>query len=334
MQSASETNNLKCYTIESDNGAIKSVISPLGACIRQLWILNSDGVLLDVVLGYDTDADYLNDPCYMGGVVGRYANRIKAGRFSIDNTVYNIVKHEDGNSLHAGDFHKRVWDVADLQSNSITLELTSKDGDCGFPGRLKVVVKYTIDNDRLRIDYAAETDKNTHVNLTQHSYFNLKGHNSGSCLSHSLNINSDFYTGIDDQLIPTGKTIPVDGSALDFRLTKKISTHLNQVEASFAKGYDHNFVLKGDCTVPKAKAFSSESGITMVVYTDQPGLQFYSGQHIGEKLAGKNSSVYERSSGFCLETQHYPDSPNHRRFPSTLVTPEKPFKSFTEFQFS
>ena len=302
----------------------------LGAIIVSLEIPDGNGNPVDVVLGHDIPADYLSHASYFGAVVGRYANRIAGARFTLDGTKYHLVANERPNCLHGGKvgFDKTLWHVEASSSSSVTLAHRSPDGDQGFPGTLDARVKYTLsDENDLIVDYDAVTDTPTVINLTQHSYFNLAGHNSGSVLDHELMIAADAYTPVDDALIPTGEITPVQGTRYDFRSLRVIAD---------AAGYDQNFVLSNSNEPLKAAAVLRDprSGRTMSVTTTEPGIQLYTGNHLDGSIIGKNGVRYQRHAGLCFETQHFPDSPNKPDFPSTELRPGEQFASRTIFAFS
>jgi aldose 1-epimerase len=302
----------------------------LGAIIVSLEVPDDRGNLADVVLGHDSPADYLSHPSYFGAVVGRYANRIGAARFTLDGTTYRLVANERPNCLHGGKvgFDKTLWNVESLTTSSVMFRLESPDGDQGFPGKLEARVKYTLtDDNALIVDYDAVTDAPTVINLTQHSYFNLAGHGAGSVQGHELTIAADAYTPVDDALIPTGEIAPVEGTRYDFRSRRVIAD---------AVGYDINFVLSNRDDPLKLAAILRDprGGRTMTVTTTEPGVQLYTGNHLDGSIIGKNAVRYQRYAGLCLETQHFPDSPNRPSFPSTELRPGEQFTSRTIMTFS
>ena len=289
------------------------------------------------MLGYDSLAGYLKATPYFGALIGRYGNRIAKGRFTLDGTEYFLARNDGPNHLHGGvkGYDKVEWKAEDFKTDSsvgIRLQYRSKDGEEGYPGNLDITVTYTLsDKNTLTFDYTATTDKASPVNLTQHSYFNLAG--DGDILSHEMLINASKYNVVDSTLIPTGELAEVKGTPFDFTISKPIGRDL---EAAGGKpiGYDHNFVLNthsiGDLAV---RVVEPGSGIVMEVYTDQPGIQFYTGNFLDGTITGKSGKVYRQYSGFCLETQHFPDSPNHSSFPSTIVRPGETYHTTTIYKF-
>jgi aldose 1-epimerase len=333
------------YTIKNKNGMVIQVTN-YGAKIVTLFVPDRNGNFKDIVFGYDNIEDYLNGDKYFGAVVGRYANRIAGGKFVLDGTEYHIPVNDGGkNALHGGDsgFDDAVWSGEVLQTangEAVKLTLYSPDGDQGFPGNLHVEVLYTLtDKNELIVNYSAVTDKPTVVNLSQHSYFNLQGQDSGPILNQELVINADYFTPVDSALIPTGEIRPVEGTAFDFRTPHLIGERIADGEEQLVLGggYDHNFVLNkevaGELTFA-ASAYDMLSGRFMEVYTTQPAIQFYTGNFLNGSQTGKGGVVYNWRSGFCLETQHYPDSPNHPDFPSTVLRPGEEYKQLTIFSFS
>lgn len=305
-----------------------------GGIIQKLKVPDRKGKMEDVVLGFDNPEDYLKDHPYFGALIGRYANRIKNGSFTIGKNTYSLPKNEGANTLHGGvkGFDKVFWDVQkNLDGQSCTLRYESPDMEEGFPGKLRAEVTYTINRGReFVIDYKVSSNKATPVNLTSHAYFNLGGPSSSSILDHELWINSDCITEVNEELIPTGEIVPVK-YPFDFRQHKRIGLDLEKVPG----GYDHNFVLN-DVPIydPKARLMDPVSGRMMEILTTEPGLQFYSGNFLSGALTGKNGMKYQKHSGLCLETQHFPDSPNQPHFPSTLVGPLAPYFSKTIYKFT
>ena len=333
------------FTIKNDNGAVMQVTN-YGAKIVTLFVPDKEGNFDDIVFGYEKIQEYLDGDKYFGAIVGRYANRIAAGKFTLDGVEYQLPKNEGGkNLLHGGDsgFDDAVWagEITETpEGEAVRLTLHSPDGDQGFPGNLHVVILYTLTNEnKLIVDYSAVTDKPTVINLSQHSYFNLSGHASGPILNHELVINADNFTPVDQNLIPTGEIRPVEGTAFDFRTPHLIGERIANAEEQLilGMGYDHNFILNkeraGELTFA-ASAYDILSGRFMQVYTTHPAIQFYTGNFLDGSAIGKGGSAYIYRSGFCLETQYYPDSPNHPNFPSTVLRPGDEYKHRTEFRFS
>jgi aldose 1-epimerase len=334
---------ISIVTLRNQNGVEVRVMS-YGAIIVSLKTPDRSGQSADIVLGHDEAAGYFPNPTFFGAVVGRYGNRIAKGRFSLDGHDYTLPTNNGPNSLHGGTtgWDQALWEADPFQSKDgpgVVLTHTSPDGDQGYPGTVKAKVTYTLtDDDRLRIEYSATTDKPTVINLTQHSYFNLSAGASPDILSHQLMINAAQYTPVDDTLIPTGEIASVDHTPFDFRTPTAIGARIGDqdVQLTRGKGYDHNFVLTrvnaGDLELA-ARVQEPTSGRTLEVLTTQPGLQFYSGNFLDGTITGKGGVKYGLRSGFCLETQHFPDSPNHPTFPSTVLRPGETYASTTVFHF-
>ena len=331
------------YTLTNKRGAEVS-ITTYGARVVTLKVPDRDGKIGDVVLGYDNLDGYLKDTAYFGAVPGRYANRIAHGKFVLDGKTYSLPLNDGPNSLHGGTqgFDKRVWSAKDVSTPAAeALELTylSRDGEEGYPGNLTAHVTYTLtENNELRIEYSATTDKDTIVNLTNHSYFNLAGEGNGDILDEVLMINADNITPIDSTFIPTGEIQSVAGTPFDFRKPTPIGARINDdnEQLKFGRGYDHNFVLNRDDKkglLLAARVYDKKSGRELEVWTTQPGVQFYSGNFLDGSIHGKGGVAYGHRFGFCLETQHYPDSPNHPNFPSTELKPGQRYHGVTVFKF-
>lgn len=325
----------------SNNKGMEVQITNYGATVVAIKVPDRAGRSADVVLGYDSIAGYYRGSSYFGCIVGRYGNRIAGGRFTLDGNTYQLATNNGPNSLHGGEkgFDKVIWDAVQ-QGNVVELSYTSADGEEGYPGNLTVKVRYELpdDSNELRISYTAATDKPTVLNLTNHSYFNLEGQGNGNILDHEMMINADGFTAVDSTLIPTGDISPVAGTAFDFRKPRKIGERINDtsdLQILYGLGYDHNFVLNGADGTMKlaARVVAPGSGRVLEVLTTEPGVQFYSGNFLDGKEKGKGS-VYSRRSGFCLETQHFPDAPNKPSFPGTVLRPGEQFASNTVFRFS
>jgi aldose 1-epimerase len=313
-----------------------------GGIIVSIRVPDRNGEFADVVLGHETVDGYRPNPPFFGAIVGRYANRIANGTFKLDGVTYSLPKNDGPNTLHGGTigFDKVVWDGEPLKGKTgVAFSYFSKNGEDGFPGNLRVKVTYTLTNaNTLEIDYEATTDKATPINLSQHSYFNLKGEGNGDILDHEIMINADRFTPIDKTLIPTGELRPVKGTPFDFTKPTKIGAHIdeNDEQLVLAHGYDHNFVINrnGGGLVLAARVYEPTTGRTLEVSTTQPGVQFYTGNFLDGTITGKHGHVYKRRYGFCLETQHFPDSPNHPDFPNTILKPGETFQQKTVFKFS
>ena len=326
------------YTLKDATLEVK--IIPLGARLMSVVAPDKTGKKADVVLGHPDLPGYQADKStYFGAVVGRYGNRIAKGQFTIDGQSYQVPVNNNGQSLHGGiaGFDGKVWD-AKQTADGVELSLVSPDGDQGYPGTLTAHVKYTLKGHDLRIDYSATTDKATVLNLTNHAYFNLAGEGNGTILDHKVTLNADKYTPVDTVLIPTGDLPPVAGTPFDFRtahaIGERIETPNDQLK--IAGGYDHNWVLNGSNGTMKqaAKVVDPKSGRTLTVTTTEPGVQFYTGNFLEDgAITGTGGQKYLRRGGFCLETQHYPDSPNHPAFPTTLLKPGQTMHSTTVFSF-
>ena len=331
------------YTLTNANGT-EVRITNYGATLVALSVADRNGNPGDVILGYDSLGEYINGSNYFGCIAGRYANRIAGGRFRLNNTAYILAQNDGGNHLHGGihGFDKAIWQAREMDNDDglgLALSYLSQDGEEGYPGNLSVTVIYTLtDRNELRIDYSAAADKPTVVNLTNHAYFNLAGAGSGYILDHELMINADRFTPVDPSLIPTGELRSVRGTPLDFTRSMVIGARIDQDHEQLlvAKGYDHNWVLNKEVDGPclAARAFAQDSGRTMEVYTTQPGIQFYSGNFMENRIAGKAGQIYHHRGGFCLETQHFPDSPNWPEFPSTVLDPGSRYEHTTIYKFT
>ncbi|HEY2805807.1 MAG TPA: aldose epimerase family protein [Gemmatimonadales bacterium] len=330
------------YTISNAHGLSMHVIT-WGAIITAIRVPDRAGHMGDIVLGFDSLSGYLNGSPYIGAIVGRYANRIAKGRFTLDGHSYQLPVNNGPNSLHGGlqGFDKVVWNAAPFESDTgagLVLTHTSPDGDNGYPGRVDVQVRYTLnDHNELIIEYLATTNKATPLNLSQHSYFNLTGDAHRDILDHVLRLDAGHFTPVDSTLIPTGDLPSVAGTPFDFRTATAIGARIDRPDEQlrFGHGYDHNFVVdrNGAGVQHVARVVEPASGRTLDVLSDQPGVQFYSGNFLDGTLRGKGGRVYQRRFGFCLETQHFPDSPNHPAFASTILRPGERFTSRTIFRF-
>jgi len=327
------------YTIRNARGVTMHVIT-YGGIITSLRVPDRARHLDDIVLGFDSLPGYLKDPPYFGAIVGRYANRIAKGRFTVDGKTYQVPVNNGANSLHGGTrgFDKVVWDAKPFERGKaagVVLTHVSPDGDQGYPGALSLRVTYTLnDADELGVEYHATTDKATPVNLSQHSYFNFTGAQR-DVLGHVVQIAASRYTPVDTTLIPTGELPSVAGTPFDFRTPTAIGARIAEPneQLKIAGGYDHNWVLDGKGMRHVVRVVEPTTGRTLDVSTDQPGVQFYSGNFLDGTITGKGGRVYGHRYGFCLETQHFPDSPNHPPFPSTILRPGKAFESRTVFTF-
>ena len=331
------------YTLTNRNGVVAKVTN-LGGIVTELWVPDKDGNKANVVLGFNKLEQYTDGHPYFGAICGRVANRIKAGRFKLDGEEHKLATNNGPNHLHGGvrGFDKMVWQAESKETRdgpALRLTYLSPDGEEGYPGNLTSVVTYTLTNDdELRIDYEATTDKPTIVNLTNHSYFNLAGEGSGTILGHELTLNADRYTPVDKTGIPTGQVAPVKGTVLDFTRPTPIGERIEEAAAQPpGGGYDHNFVIngggKGDL-VPAARVRDPVSGRVMEVHTTEPGVQLYTGNYLDASEVGPSGHPYEKHAGFCLEAQHYPDSINQPDFPSIVLRPGQTYRQTTVHRFS
>lgn len=331
------------YTLTNPYG-VEMRVTDYGGIIVSLKVPDREGQFDDIVLGYDRLDDYLADTPYFGALIGRFGNRIAEGRFSLDGETFGLARNNGPNHLHGGvvGFDKVLWHAESFENEEglgLVLTYASPDGEEGYPGTLSVRVTYTLtDDSRLIFEYEATTDRATPVNLTQHSYFNLAGHDSGSILEHDLMIAASRFTPISESLIPTGELRSVEGTPFDFRSITSIGARINSEDEQLSNGlgYDHNFVLDGSPSEMYLAARVTEptSGRVMEVYTTEPGIQFYSGNFLDGSLTGKGGHVYNHRTGFCLETQHFPDSPNQPDFPSTILRPGETYSTRTVYTFS
>lgn len=335
------------YTLTNDNGMAVSILT-YGGIVQAIIVPDRDGNLGDVALGFDHIGDYVEKSPYFGAIVGRYANRIALGRFELEGVTYELAINNAPNALHGGEkgFDKVIWAAKELgnpDGPSVALSYTSPDGEEGYPGTLDATVTYTVtQDDELRIEYAATTDAPTVVNLSNHSYFNLAGEGSGSILDHELQLNAGAFTPVDETQIPTGEIAPVEGTAFDFTTAHPIGDDIRDAsdeQIRIGLGYDHNFVLdrgaRDDTSMIEAAVVTEPStGRVMTVSTTEPGVQFYSGNLLTGAFGGKSGRAYRQGDGFCLETQHFPNSPNQPGFPPTVLRPGEEFRSATVYAFS
>jgi aldose 1-epimerase len=329
--------SVEMYTLKSSELEIR--ILTYGGIIQSIKAPDRKGEMADVVLGFDAFEPYIANRAYFGAIVGRYANRVGHAKFSLDGKSYSLYKNDADNTLHGGKvgFNKAVWKAGRID-NGIELAHVSPDGDEGFPGTLTATVRYTLSGKELHIETSATTDKPTVINLSYHSYFNLSGEGHGDILHDEVQINASRYTPVDASLIPTGMLSPVAGTPFDFRKPTEVGARIAATDEQLARGrgYDHNWVLDhpaGEVALA-AEVFDPASGRVLDVLTDQPGIQFYSGNFLDGSLTGKNGHVYQKRFGLCLETQHFPDSPNHPSFPSTELRPGQRFHTVTIYKFS
>jgi aldose 1-epimerase len=336
---------VQLYTLRNRNG-MQARIATYGGTVTSLTAPDRAGRYVDVVLGYDTLEGYLKESPYFGALVGRYANRIARARFTLDGVTHTLAANNGANTLHGGrvGFDKVVWGVANAamtpEGPELTLSYLSRDGEEGYPGNLSVTATYTLtEDDALRLEYRATTDQDTVVNLSQHSYFNLRGAgHPGDVLGHIVEIKADRFTPVDEGLIPTGELRPVAGTPFDFRRPTAIGARIGESDPQlrFGRGYDHNWILNsrpGELALD-ATVYEPESGRVLEVLSTQPGLQFYTGNFLDGSITGKNGRVYPFRHGFCMEPQHFPDSPNHPGFPSTVLKPGETYRNTIVFRFT
>jgi aldose 1-epimerase len=337
---------VKVYTLANANGVELRAMN-YGGIILSLRVPDRDGRFDDIVLGYESLDEYLEESPYFGAIVGRYANRIAGGRFTLNGKTYKLATNNGPNHLHGGTvgFDQRVWDAApfvDAHGTGITFSYTSPAGEEGYPGTLETTVRYTLtDDNQLIVYYEATATEATPVNLSQHTYFNLAGDGRRDILDHRLMLNANYFTPVDSTLIPTGELHPVAGTPFDFTSLTPIGARIDadDTQVEYGQGYDHNFVLDRsdagkDSLALAARVVEPQTGRVLTVHTTEPGVQFYTGNFLDGSLTGKDGAVYERRYGFCLETQHFPDSPNQPNFPSTILHPGETYRSRTIFTFS
>lgn len=341
-QAFGKTNNgidVDIFTLKNSNG-MEAKVTTYGGAVVSLLTPDKSGNFADVVLGYDTVEDYIKGNKFFGALIGRCGNRIENSTFKINNIEYHVTKNEGENHLHGGikGFDKVVW-TAEIKDNTLQLSYVSKDGEEGYPGNLNVKVTYTLTEDNsLKINYTAISDKDTVVNLTNHSYFNLSGHNSGNILNHKLMINSDSFTVNDEQSIPTGEVRKVDGTPMDFRKLALVGKNINSddEQIKFGSGYDHNWMLNsnGNINEKAAELVDENSGRVMEVYTTTPGVQFYSSNFLDGSDIGKGGASYEKRNAICLETQYVPNAINMEGFESPLLKAGEEYNHTTIYKFS
>ena len=327
------------YSLMNKNG-VEAYFTNYGARVVSLYVPDKEGNFDDIVLGFDNIDTYLKEPMYLGCIVGRFANRINDAVFTLEGTEYHVSKNDGFNCLHGGEkgFDKRVWNV-EQEGNKIIFSYLSTDGEQGFPGNLKVKKTYTLtDDNELKIEYEAETDQTTVINLSHHGYFNLKGEGDSTILDHYLMLNADHFTPVDNTLIPTGEIREVKGTPFDFTKNKMIGKDINSddEQMKFGQGFDHNWVLnqkKEKEVVLAARLWEKKTGRVMEVYTDEPGIQFYSGNFMDGTFTGKSGKKYVYRAALALETQHFPDSPNHPEFPSTVLKPGEKYSQLCIYKF-
>ncbi|HKI77703.1 MAG TPA: aldose epimerase family protein [Ignavibacteriaceae bacterium] len=328
------------YTLKNKNG-MKAEITNYGATVVSLLAPDKNGKMEDVILGYDSLKSYENGTSYFGAIVGRYGNRIGKGRFSLEGKEYQLTINNGENHLHGGTvgFNKLLWKTDTFDDNSVKMTLVSPNGDQGYPGKITLTVTYTLtDNNELRIEYSGTTDKPTILNPTNHCYFNLTGNPENTILNHELKINAEKFTPVDEGLITTGELADVNGTPMDFRTPVPIGKNINNdfQQLIFGKGYDHNWVINNyNGNVREAAiVYDPSSGRVLEVLTDQPGIQFYSGNFLDGSEIGKGGIHYQHRTGFCLEAQHYPDSPNKNNFPTVELKPGKIYTQSTIYRFT
>lgn len=323
------------FSLSNSNGFTVEITN-YGGIVTSIMTADRNGKSDDVVLGYDSLNDYLIESPYFGALVGRCANRIAQGKFTLDGKTYQLNTNDGPNHLHGGTagFDKKIWEpetISDDTSASLRLTLLSPDGDEGYPGNLKVVVVYTVTRDnKLQIEYTAQTDKATPINLSHHGYFNLGGTNGKNILNHILYLDADYFTPVDSNLIPTGEIVDVSGTPMDFRVPEIIGSRIHKVSG----GYDHNYVLNNKGKYAKvAELYEPVSGRSLELFTTEPGVQFYTGNFLNGSIVGEYGLVYQKHHGLCLETQHFPDSPNQPGFPNAILRPGETYKQFTVYRF-
>lgn len=341
FQSEVKGDSTDLYVLKNANG-MEVTLTNYGARIVSVMVPDREGNLQDVVLGFDTIDDYVNTDNNFGATIGRYGNRIAHGKITVDGVEYQLPQNNFGHTLHGGPegYDRQVFDAVQPDSQSVVFTYLSEDGEAGFPGNLNVKVTMTLtDDNAIDLQYEAETDKETVVNLTNHSYFNLSGDGNNTILDHLLMINADQFTPVDDTFMTTGEILPVEGTPMDFRVPTAVGERIDQYEYDQLKngdGYDHNWVLNtnGDISQVSATVYSPATGIQLEVYTDEPGVQVYAGNFLDGTLTGKNGAVHTKRTAICLETQKYPDSPNKADWPSPYLKPGEKYTSRCIYKFT
>jgi len=341
FQSEVNGDSTDLYVLKNANG-MEVTLTNYGARIVSVMVPDREGNLQDVVLGFDTIDDYVNTDNNFGATIGRYGNRIAHGKITVDGVEYQLPQNNFGHTLHGGPegYDRQVFDAVQPDSQSVVFTYLSEDGEAGFPGNLNVKVTMTLtDDNAIDLQYEAETDKETVVNLTNHSYFNLSGDGNNTILDHLLMINADQFTPVDDTFMTTGEILPVEGTPMDFRVPTAVGERIDQYEYDQLKngdGYDHNWVLNtnGDISQVAATVYSPATGIQLEVYTDEPGIQVYAGNFLDGTLIGKNGAVHTKRTAICLETQKYPDSPNKADWPSPYLKPGEKYTSRCIYKFT
>ncbi len=343
FQKSHEDGEIDFYILKNKNG-LEMTVSNFGGRVVELFTPDREGNFADVVLGYESLDDYLNHPnSFFGAPIGRYGNRIANAQFTLDGQTFQLEANNGPNNLHGypAGYHKEVWEVLESSDQHIKMKLVSPDGHGGFPGELTVVMTYSLSDDNaFKIEYEAETDQPTIVNLTQHSFFNLNGHGEGNVHNHELTLNADHYTPVNEVLIPTGEIAPVEGTPMDFTTPHLVGERIDEdfEQLKIAGGYDHNWVLNHDNypsgEIKAAKVKVPENGRVMEVFTTQPGVQVYTGNFMDGKSKSKEGKTYGKRSAICLETQHFPDSPNQPEFPSVVLRPGEKYEHSCTYKFS
>jgi aldose 1-epimerase len=341
FQGEQDGKKAELFTLKNSSGIVAQITN-FGGKIVSLWVPDKNGKFDDIVMGYSTLPEYQKtSEIYFGSLIGRYGNRIGNAKFTLNDSVFKLAANNGPNSLHGGikGYNNVVWDAVQNDESTLLLSYLSHDGEEGFPGNLQVNVTYELtDDNELKIEYKATTDKATPVNLTSHSFFNLKGAGNGDILDHILQINAANYTPVDNGLIPTGEIAPVEGTPFDFRTPVAIGARINEdnQQLKYGNGYDQNWVLTApsdSALTLAARVVEPASGRVMEVYTNEPGIQFYTGNFLTGKVTGKYGKVYPFRGSLCLETQHYPDSPNKPGFPSAILEPGKEYYSICIYKF-